>query len=126
MATCRTDGGGGLGLLFIAHNPHRAHVVDDHFGVLRPGTRKPSAARDPITQSELEGEARGRDEPAGEPPTALPSPAGGVQGRILAWDTQDLRPPYSPAGGTPRLLLTSRSPATIRYTPYAKGPHTTA
>jgi simple sugar transport system ATP-binding protein len=43
----------GLGVVLITHNPHHAHLVGDHFTVLRLGTVELSAARADITLAEL-------------------------------------------------------------------------
>ncbi|WP_326598939.1 ATP-binding cassette domain-containing protein [Streptomyces sp. NBC_01803] len=43
----------GLGVVFITHNPHHAHLVGDHFTVLRLGAVELSAARDAVTPAEL-------------------------------------------------------------------------
>ncbi|WP_354644691.1 ATP-binding cassette domain-containing protein [Kitasatospora camelliae] len=43
----------GLGVIFITHNPHHAHLVGDHFTVLRLGTVELSAARGEVGVEEL-------------------------------------------------------------------------
>jgi simple sugar transport system ATP-binding protein len=43
----------GLGVVLVTHNPHHAHLVGDHFGVLRLGTLELSADRADITLEEL-------------------------------------------------------------------------
>ncbi|MFJ8545081.1 ATP-binding cassette domain-containing protein [Streptomyces sp. NPDC093586] len=43
----------GLGVVLVTHNPHHAHLVGDHFSVLRLGTLELSAARAAITLEEL-------------------------------------------------------------------------
>ncbi|WP_129840596.1 ATP-binding cassette domain-containing protein [Streptomyces sp. RFCAC02] len=43
----------GLGVVLVTHNPHHAHLVGDHFTVLRLGTVELSAARDAVTLPDL-------------------------------------------------------------------------
>ncbi|WP_236238823.1 ATP-binding cassette domain-containing protein [Streptomyces sp. CC228A] len=43
----------GLGVVFITHNPHHAHLVGDHFTVLRLGTMDLDADRSEVTLEEL-------------------------------------------------------------------------
>ncbi|MET9775562.1 ATP-binding cassette domain-containing protein [Streptomyces sp. NPDC006367] len=43
----------GLGVVLVTHNPHHAHLVGDHFGVLRLGTLELSADRADITLEDL-------------------------------------------------------------------------
>ncbi|MEU8587668.1 ATP-binding cassette domain-containing protein [Streptomyces sp. NPDC048664] len=43
----------GLGVVFITHNPHHAHMVGDHFSVLRLGTLELSADRSRVGLDEL-------------------------------------------------------------------------
>ncbi|WP_052851953.1 ATP-binding cassette domain-containing protein [Streptomyces avicenniae] len=43
----------GLGVVLVTHNPHHAHLVGDHFTVLRLGTVELSADRDAVTLPEL-------------------------------------------------------------------------
>ncbi|MFF9062006.1 ATP-binding cassette domain-containing protein [Streptomyces sp. NPDC014882] len=43
----------GLGVILITHNPHHAHLVGDHFSVLRLGTMELSASRDQVSLEEL-------------------------------------------------------------------------
>ncbi|GAA2389878.1 ATP-binding cassette domain-containing protein [Streptomyces glaucosporus] len=43
----------GLGVVFITHNPHHAHLVGDHFTVLRLGEVELDAPRERVTLEEL-------------------------------------------------------------------------
>ncbi|MCH0565962.1 MULTISPECIES: ATP-binding cassette domain-containing protein [unclassified Streptomyces] len=43
----------GLGVVLVTHNPHHAHLVGDHFSVLRLGTLELSADRSEVSLQEL-------------------------------------------------------------------------
>jgi simple sugar transport system ATP-binding protein len=43
----------GLGVILVTHNPHHAHLVGDHFSVLRLGTLELSAPRSEVGLEEL-------------------------------------------------------------------------
>src|SRR5690606_2675022 len=52
----------GLGVVFITHNPHHAHLVGDHFIVLKRGRMNLDANRSEITLEQLTQEMAGGDE----------------------------------------------------------------
>ncbi|WP_297004760.1 ATP-binding cassette domain-containing protein [uncultured Corynebacterium sp.] len=52
----------GLGVVFITHNPHHAHLVGDRFVLLNLGHQKMDAARDEVTLDELTLEMAGGGE----------------------------------------------------------------
>jgi simple sugar transport system ATP-binding protein len=52
----------GLGVVFITHNPHHAHMVGDHFVLLNRGRQKLDCAYDDITLEHLTQEMAGGDE----------------------------------------------------------------
>ena len=52
----------GLGVIFITHNPHHAHMVGDHFVLLNRGRQKLDCAYDDITLDHLTQEMAGGDE----------------------------------------------------------------
>ena len=52
----------GLGVVFITHNPHHAHLVGDHFIVLKRGRMNLDATRSQITLEQLTQEMAGGDE----------------------------------------------------------------
>jgi simple sugar transport system ATP-binding protein len=53
---------GGLGVVFITHNPHHAYLVGDHFVVLKRGRMILDVHRDEITLAELTQQMAGGDE----------------------------------------------------------------
>ena len=52
----------GLGVIFITHNPHHAHMVGDHFVLLNRGRQKLDCAYDEITLEHLTQQMAGGDE----------------------------------------------------------------
>jgi simple sugar transport system ATP-binding protein len=52
----------GLGVIFITHNPHHAHLVGDRFVLLNLGRQKMDATRDEVTLDELTLEMAGGGE----------------------------------------------------------------
>lgn len=60
MAAARDSG---LGVEFITHNPHHAHLVGDRFVLLQRGTMSGSHTRDGITLDEPARRMAGGSEP---------------------------------------------------------------
>jgi simple sugar transport system ATP-binding protein len=52
----------GIGVVFITHNPHHAHLVGDHFVILKLGRRVLDARRSEVTLDELTAEMAGGQE----------------------------------------------------------------
>jgi simple sugar transport system ATP-binding protein len=52
----------GLGVIFITHNPHHAHLVGNHFIILKLGAVVLDAHRDELTLEQLTGEMAGGQE----------------------------------------------------------------
>lgn len=52
----------GIGVVFITHNPHHAHLVGDHFIVLKLGRMNLDATRADVTLDQLTQEMAGGDE----------------------------------------------------------------
>ncbi|PSL02741.1 monosaccharide ABC transporter ATP-binding protein (CUT2 family) [Haloactinopolyspora alba] len=52
----------GLGVVFITHNPHHAHLIGDHFVVLKLGRTNLDAGRADVTLDQLTQEMAGGDE----------------------------------------------------------------
>ena len=52
----------GFGVVFITHNPHHAHMVGDHFVILKRGQQKLDCTYDDITLEHLTQEMAGGDE----------------------------------------------------------------
>jgi len=52
----------GLGVVFITHNPHYAHLVGDHFVILKRGRMNLDAHRSEITLADLTQRMAGGDE----------------------------------------------------------------
>lgn len=52
----------GIGVIFITHNPHHAHLVGDHFVVLKLGRVVLDARRDELTLEELTAQMSGGQE----------------------------------------------------------------
>ncbi len=52
----------GIGVVFITHNPHHAHLVGDHFIVLKLGRMNLDAPRADVTLDQLTQEMAGGDE----------------------------------------------------------------
>lgn len=52
----------GLGVIFITHNPHHAHMLGDHMVMLNRGRMTLDCRRDDITVDELAGQMAGGDE----------------------------------------------------------------
>jgi simple sugar transport system ATP-binding protein len=52
----------GIGVVFITHNPHHAHLIGDHFTVLKLGRTSLDARRDDITVEQLIREMAGGEE----------------------------------------------------------------
>ncbi|MET0455480.1 MAG: ATP-binding cassette domain-containing protein [Mycobacterium sp.] len=52
----------GFGVVFITHNPHHAHLVGNHFVLLKRGRQKLDCTRDEITLAHLTQEMAGGDE----------------------------------------------------------------
>ncbi|WP_269328626.1 ATP-binding cassette domain-containing protein [Kineosporia babensis] len=52
----------GLGVVFITHNPHHAHLVGDHFIVLKRGRTELDSPRSEITLEDLTQQMAGGDE----------------------------------------------------------------
>jgi simple sugar transport system ATP-binding protein len=52
----------GLGVVFITHNPHHAHLVGDHFVILKLGQAVLDKRRDEVTLDELTRQMAGGDE----------------------------------------------------------------
>ena len=55
----------GLGVVLITHNPHHAHLVGDHFIVLKLGEAVLDARRDGVTLDQLTAQMSGGEELAG-------------------------------------------------------------
>lgn len=49
----------GVAIVFVTHNPHHAHMVGDHFTILKLGRQELNAARDEVTLDELTREMSG-------------------------------------------------------------------
>lgn len=52
----------GLGVVFITHNPHHAHLVSDHFVILKLGQAVLDKRRDEVSLDELTRQMAGGDE----------------------------------------------------------------
>src|SRR4051812_46504911 len=52
----------GLGVVFITHNPHHAHLVGDHFVILKLGQAVLDKKRDEVTLDQLTRQMAGGDE----------------------------------------------------------------
>jgi simple sugar transport system ATP-binding protein len=52
----------GLGVVFITHNPHHAHLVGDHFVILKLGQAVLDRRRDEVTLDQLTRQMAGGDE----------------------------------------------------------------
>ena len=52
----------GLGVVFITHNPHHAHLVGDHFVILKLGEAVLDKKRDEVTLDQLTRQMAGGDE----------------------------------------------------------------
>ncbi|MDX1882068.1 ATP-binding cassette domain-containing protein [Mycolicibacterium sp. 120270] len=52
----------GFGVVFITHNPHHAHMVGDHFVILKRGQQKLDCSYEDITLEHLTQEMAGGDE----------------------------------------------------------------
>ena len=52
----------GLGVVFITHNPHHAHLVADHFVILKLGQAVLDKRRDEVSLDELTRQMAGGDE----------------------------------------------------------------
>lgn len=52
----------GVGVIFITHNPHHAHLVGDHFVLLNMGRQVLDATRDEVTLEQLTKEMAGGGE----------------------------------------------------------------
>jgi simple sugar transport system ATP-binding protein len=52
----------GIGVVFITHNPHHAHLVGDHFVILKLGRRVLDERRSEVTLDELTAEMAGGQE----------------------------------------------------------------
>ena len=52
----------GLGVIFITHNPHHAHMVGDHFVLLNRGRQKLDCTYDEIDLEHLTQQMAGGDE----------------------------------------------------------------
>jgi simple sugar transport system ATP-binding protein len=52
----------GLGVVFITHNPHHAHLVSDHFVILKLGQAVLDKRRDQVSLDELTRQMAGGDE----------------------------------------------------------------
>lgn len=52
----------GVGVVFITHNPHHAHLVGDHFVLLNLGKQVLDASRDEVTLEQLTQEMAGGGE----------------------------------------------------------------
>ena len=49
----------GVAVVFVTHNPHHAHLVGDHFTILKLGRQELDATRDQVTLDELTREMSG-------------------------------------------------------------------
>lgn len=49
----------GVAIVFVTHNPHHAHMVGDHFTILKLGRQELNASRDEVTLDELTREMSG-------------------------------------------------------------------
>lgn len=49
----------GVAVVFVTHNPHHAHMVGDHFTILKLGRQELNASRDEVTLDELTREMSG-------------------------------------------------------------------
>ncbi|WP_297850981.1 ATP-binding cassette domain-containing protein [uncultured Corynebacterium sp.] len=49
----------GVAVVFVTHNPHHAHLVGDHFTILKLGRQELDASRDQVTLDELTREMSG-------------------------------------------------------------------